>query len=67
MLSARNRIKGKIMDYNIKENIGEVKVKLYKPFTIKCIITKEAAEELNFKIGDKITAIIKATEIMIEK
>jgi molybdopterin-binding protein len=34
---------------------------------IESIITKRSAEELNLKKGDKVTAIIKATEVMIQK
>jgi len=34
---------------------------------IESVITKRSAEELNLKRGDKVTAVIKATEVMIHK
>jgi len=34
---------------------------------IESAITRRSAEELKLKKGDKVTAIIKATEVMIQK
>ena len=34
---------------------------------IESVITRRSAEELNLKQGDNVTAIIKATEVMIQK
>jgi len=34
---------------------------------IESVITRRSAEELKLKQGDTITAIIKATEVMIQK
>jgi molybdopterin-binding protein len=34
---------------------------------IESVITKHSAEELKLKRGDKVTAVIKATEVMIQK
>ena len=34
---------------------------------IESVITRRSAEELKLKQGDNITAIIKATEVMIQK
>jgi molybdopterin-binding protein len=31
------------------------------------VITREAAEELELKEGDSVVAVIKATEVMVEK
>jgi molybdopterin-binding protein len=31
------------------------------------MITKEAAEELKLKVGDKVEAVIKASEVMVFK
>jgi molybdopterin-binding protein len=31
------------------------------------VITREAAEELELKEGDAVVAVIKATEVMVEK
>ena len=34
---------------------------------VESAITRHSAEELGLKKGDKVTAVIKATEVMIEK
>jgi molybdopterin-binding protein len=34
---------------------------------VESVITKRSAEELALKKGDKVTAVIKATEVMIQK
>jgi len=34
---------------------------------IESVITRRSAEEMNLKIGDAVSAVIKSTEIMIEK
>lgn len=35
--------------------------------SIDSIITKRSAEEMNLKVGDKVRAVIKSTEVMLEK
>jgi molybdopterin-binding protein len=34
---------------------------------VESVITKRSAEELRLKKGDQVTAVIKATEVMIQK
>lgn len=34
---------------------------------IESVITRRSAEELGLKKGDKITVVIKSTEVMLEK
>ena len=34
---------------------------------IESVITRRSAEELKLKQGDTVTAIVKATEVMIQK
>lgn len=34
---------------------------------IESVITKRSADEMKLKIGDTVTAIIKSTEVMLEK
>jgi molybdopterin-binding protein len=34
---------------------------------VESVITKRSAEEMGFKKGDKVIAVIKATEVMIQK
>lgn len=34
---------------------------------IESVITKRSADEMKLKIGDSVSAIIKSTEVMLEK
>lgn len=34
---------------------------------IESVITRRSAEEMKLKIGDTVSAIIKSTEVMLEK
>ncbi len=66
-ISARNRMAGAIKAIEKGEVASTVKIEISKPAVITAMITKEAAEELGLKEGDKVEAVIKATEIMVSK
>ena len=66
-LSARNQISGTVMEIEIGPVTARVKVRVEAPVVITAVITREAAEELRLKVGDKVQAIVKATEVMIGK
>jgi len=66
-ISARNRLKGKVLSVEKDRITGKVKMKITAPATITAVITKEAIEELDIKVGDEVEAIVKATEVMIGK
>jgi len=44
-----------------------VKIRIQAPTVITAVITKEAVEDLGVKSGDRVAAVIKATEVMIAK
>lgn len=66
-LSARNMIKGTIENVDDGPIMANVKIKIDAPDTITAIITKESVEKLGLKKGEKVTAIIKSTEVMVGK
>ena len=66
-LSARNKITGTVTDVETGAVAGLVKVKISQPFTITSMITKEAVEDLKLKKGDKVSVVIKSTEVIIAK
>jgi len=66
-LSARNQFKGKIVSVEKGVITSKVKVEIKMPVTVTAVITKEAVEDLDLKVGDEVTAIVKSTEIMIAK
>jgi molybdate transport system regulatory protein len=65
--SASNRLKGTVQEIDKGVITARVKIKIEKPVVITAIISKEAVEELDIKTGDKVEAVIKATEVMVAK
>jgi len=47
--------------------MSNVKIEVTSPEVITAIITKESVEKLGLKEGDKVSAIIKSTEVMVAK
>ena len=66
-ISARNRLKGKVVSVEKEGLMAEVKVEISVPASVTSIITKDSAEELGLKVGDQVEAVIKSTEVMIAK
>jgi len=66
-ISARNRMKGTVKSVEKGDIIAKVKIEVKAPTLITALISREAVEDLNIKIGDNVEAVIKATEIMIAK
>lgn len=65
-LSARNQLKGKIV--NVKEGPVSTEVTLeLNGMNIVSSITTGSAQALNLKVGDEASAIIKASSVMIAK
>jgi len=65
-ISARNHLKGKVTEIKLGDVVAQVKVKVGQNL-IESVITRESVEEMNLKKGDTVTAVIKATEVMISK
>ena len=66
MLSARNHLKGTVEDIQHGDVLSHVTVRVGDS-VIESIITRRSAEELSLKKGDAVTAVVKATEVMIAK
>ncbi|MDA4121142.1 MAG: TOBE domain-containing protein [Thaumarchaeota archaeon] len=66
-LSARNRLKAKVVEVQRGPIASEVKMSLGTSGVLTSIISNEAVEELGLKAGDRVEAIIKATEVIIAK
>jgi molybdopterin-binding protein len=65
-ISARNHLNGKIIDIKLGDIMAHVTIKVGQN-VIESVITRQSAEELNLKKGDTVTAVVKATEVMISK
>ena len=66
MLSARNQFKGTVKSVKLGNVMAEVVVDV-GGLEIVSAITKGSAESLGLKEGDAVTAVIKSTEVMIDK
>jgi molybdate transport system regulatory protein len=66
-ISARNNLKGKVIAVEKGIITAKVKVEISVPATITSVITKESVEDLDVKVGDEVTVIVKSTEVMIGK
>jgi molybdopterin-binding protein len=64
-LSARNQIKGKIVDVKKGATTAHVRVEIAPGRIITSSITNEAVEELALKAGMDATVVIKASDVMI--
>ena len=65
-ISARNHLKGKITDVKLGDVMAHVTIKVGQHI-IESVITRQSAEEMNLKKGDTVTAVVKATEVMVSK
>jgi molybdate transport system regulatory protein len=63
--SARNRLCGEIQRITRGEVNAEVVVKLAGGNTLAAIITQQSLQELGFKTGDLVCALIKASHIIL--
>jgi len=66
-ISGRNKLKGKVT--KIKEGVvtAQVELDIGSGNTIVGVITMDSLKELDIKVGDEVTALIKATSVMFMK
>jgi molybdopterin-binding protein len=65
-LSARNRLEGKVTEIQLGGVMAHVVVQVGNNL-VESVITKRSVDEMKLKVGDKVTAVIKSTEVMLEK
>ena len=65
-VSARNQLKGKVTDIVLGTVMAHVTIKVGDN-VIESVITRRSADDMKLKKGDKVTAVIKATEVLVAK
>jgi molybdopterin-binding protein len=65
-LSARNHLVGTIDEIQMGEIVVHVTVRV-GDYIIESVITRRSADEMHLKKGDTVTAVVKATEVMLSK
>lgn len=66
-ISGRNKIKGKVSRMVSDSVCSEVELDAGSGIRITGLITKESVDDLGIKVGDDLTALIKATSVMFIK
>ncbi len=65
-LSARNQLGGTVKSVVLGAVMAEIVVDIGDQEIVSAI-TRRAAEDLAIQAGDEVTAVIKATEVLIDK
>ena len=63
-LSTRNRLPGTITEVVKGEAAAKVSLQVGDNHMV-ALITRESAEELGLEVGSQVTALVKATDVMI--
>jgi molybdopterin-binding protein len=66
-LSARNIIKGKVLEVTRGATTAHVKIDIGGGTVITSSITNEAVAALDLKVGEAAYAVIKASDVMVGK
>jgi molybdopterin-binding protein len=65
-LSARNQLPGRVTAVRLGTVMAEVTIDI-DGHTLVAAITRGSAEHLELREGDRVTAVIKATEVLVGK
>ena len=63
-ISARNQLPGTVEGVVLGTVTAKVSVRVGDNL-IESVITRQSVEDMNIKVGDQVTAVIKSTEIML--
>jgi len=66
-LSARNQIKGKIVEVRKGTTTAHIRIDIGSGVVITSSITNEAVDDLGLAVGDEAIAVIKASDVMVAK
>ncbi|MGC9195320.1 MAG: TOBE domain-containing protein [Syntrophobacteraceae bacterium] len=66
-LSTRNVLNGKVLDVKEGTVMAKVKVDLGCGNIVSSLVSLEAVKDLDIKVGDDISVLIKATSVMLAK
>ncbi len=63
-ISARNQLVGKVEEIVLGTVTAKVSVRVGESL-IESVITRQSVEEMEIKVGDTVTALIKSTEVLL--
>ena len=64
-ISARNQIKGSVVEVTKGATTSHIRVDIGGGQIVTSSITNEAVDELGIKVKDRVTVVIKASDVMI--
>jgi molybdopterin-binding protein len=64
-ISARNQIKGTVIEVKKGATTSHIRVDIGNGQVVTSSITNEAVDELGIKAKDKVTVVVKASDVMI--
>jgi molybdopterin-binding protein len=64
-LSARNQLTGKMVEVSKGETTAHIRVEVPAGMIVTSSISNEAVDELNLHVGDQVTAVMRASDVMI--
>ena len=67
MLSARNHLPAVVKSVKLGDVMAEVVMIVADKYEVVAAITRDSAERLDLKVGDRVAAVVKATEVMVSK
>jgi molybdopterin-binding protein len=66
-LSARNVLPGKVVEVTKGTTTAHVRIDIGGGAIITSSITNEAVDDLALKVGDKVSAIVKSSDVIVGK
>jgi molybdopterin-binding protein len=64
-ISARNQIKGTVIEVKKGATTSHIRVDIGNGQIVTSSITNEAVDELGIKAKDKVTVVVKASDVML--
>ena len=65
-ISARNRFRGIVTEVKVDGLMAQVEMLVSDPVRLVAVVTRDAVEELGLKNGMATTAIVKATNVIVQ-
>ncbi len=66
-ISARNQILGRLVEVRRGQTTANIRIDIGGGVVITSSITNDAVDDLGLAVGDKVTAIVKASDVMVGK
>ena len=66
-LSARNILAGRVTEVTKGQTTAHVKIEIGTGVVVTASITTEAVDDLGLEVGDRASAVIKASDVLIAK